>query len=85
MELDETLARLAAVPVPDLSALDGHALADEALAQQRTGRTALGVALTGAFAIGVVGGLQSPVPAPAQVAAFGLPPALTPLIGLARG
>lgn len=85
MELDKTLARLKAVPVPDLSGLDGETLARQALVQQRAGRTALGLALTGAFAIGLAGGLQSPTPAPATVAAFGLPPALTPLIGLARG
>lgn len=85
MELDETLARIAAAPVPDLAMIEGSTLAARAQSRQRTGRTALGLALAGSFGIGLVGGLQAPLAEEAPLAAFGPSPALTPLIGLAQG
>lgn len=85
MDLDKTLARIAAAPMPDLAMIDGAALAAKAHTRQRAGRTALAVALCGSFGIGIVSGLQAPITDQAPLAAFGPTPALTPLIGLAQG
>lgn len=84
MDLDGHLARLAGLPVPDLSAIDGGALAVRARAETRQTRSVLMLALAGALGIGVVGGLQAPAQAEAPIAAFGPEPALTPLIALGR-
>lgn len=82
MDLDDNLARIAALPVPDLSAIDGGALAQRARAEARAARGTLGAALVAALGIGVVGGLQAPAQAEAPLAAFGPELALTPLIAL---
>lgn len=86
MALDDNLARLAAAPLPDLSGLDGTALALRARTEARTARGAMVCALVAALGIGVIGGMQAPPQAAeAPLAAFGPAPALTPLIGLAAG
>lgn len=84
MDLDDNLARLASLPVPDLAAIDGGALAARARAEARAARGVLGAALVAALGIGVVGGLQAPAEAQAPLAAFGPAPALVPLIALGQ-
>ncbi|MFN3990431.1 MAG: hypothetical protein ACK4IS_09245 [Erythrobacter sp.] len=85
MDLESNLARLGAAPLPDLSGLDGAALALRAQAEVRTARGAMALALVAALGIGMIGGMQPPATAEAPLAAFGPAPALTPLIGLAAG
>ncbi len=84
MEIDGKLTRLGQFPVPDLSAIDGSALAQRARAEQRAGAGVTVLALAGALAIGIVGGMQAPAEAEAPSAAFGPDPALTPLIALGQ-
>jgi hypothetical protein len=84
MDLDGNLARLAAATVPDLSVIDGGALAVRARGEVRQSRSALALALVTSLGIGVVGGMQAPAQAEAPVAAFGPSLALTPLIALGR-
>jgi len=83
MDLDHNLARIAGAPVPDLSAIDGFAMATRARVQARAAHGALGVALI-ALGIGVVGGLQTPAQAETPLAAFGPTLALVPLIALGQ-
>lgn len=85
MDLDSNLARLAAAPLPDLAALDGSALAAQARAEVAAAQRTGGLALVAALTIGLAGGLQTPAEDAAPLAAFGPPPALTPLLGLAKG
>jgi len=86
MDLESNLARLGAAPLPDLSGLDGAALALRVQADARAARGAMALALVAALGIGVVGGMQqTPGAAAAPLAAFGPAPSLTPLIGLAAG
>lgn len=84
MDLDSNLARFAGLPVPDLSAIDGGALALRAQAEGRVTRRAAGLALGAALGIGVVGGFQAPAQAEAPLAAFGPELSLTPLIALGQ-
>lgn len=84
MDLDNSLARLAASRVPDLSAMDGSALADRARAEMLQSRRALGLAFVAALGIGIVGGMQVSAEAKAPLAAFGPAPSLTPLIALGQ-
>ena len=84
LDLDHNLARIANVPVPDLSAIDGNALAARARAEARAARSTLGAALIAALGIGIVGGFQTPAQAEAPLAAFGPELALTPLIALGQ-
>ena len=83
MDLDANLARLAAAPLPDLSAIDGGALAVRARAEARQARSTLAAAAA-ALGIGVVGGMQAPAQAEAPLAAFGPSLDLTPLIALGQ-
>lgn len=84
MELDSNLAQLAAAPLPDLSAIDGGALAVRAQAEARQARSTLAAAMAVSLGIGVVGGMQAPAQAEAPLAAFGPSLALTPLIALGQ-
>lgn len=84
MNLDDALSRLAATPVPDLTAIDGSELADRARVQRRNSNAALGLALVTALGIGIASGMQQPVQVQPPLAAFGPPPALTPLMSLVR-
>lgn len=84
MDLDNTLARLMAVSVPDLSTIDGAALATRARLDARQARGALGAAMVAALGIGVAGGMQVPAQAQTSLVAFGPAPSLTPLIGLGQ-
>lgn len=84
MDLDENFARLAALSVPDLSAIDGAALATRARVEARQSRGALGAAMIAALGIGVVAGLQVPAQAETSLVAFGPAPSLTPLIVLGQ-
>lgn len=84
MNLDKNLARLTAVSVPDLSAIDGAALAARARLDARQSRGALGAAMVAALGIGVAGGMQVPAQAETALVAFGPAPSLTPLIGLGQ-
>ena len=84
MDLDSNLARLAGAPVPDLSAIDGAALAVRARAEARQARGTLAAAMAVALGIGIVGGMQAPAHAETPMAAFGPELALTPLIALGQ-
>lgn len=84
MDLDHNLARIASAPVPDLSAIDGTALATRAHVEARAVRSTLGAALIAALGIGVVGGFQTPAQAETPLAAFGPTLALVPLIALGQ-
>ncbi len=84
MELDANLARLAAAPLPDLSVIDGGALAVRARAEARVARGTTAAALAVSLGIGIVGGMQAPAQAQAPLAAFGPSLALTPLIALGQ-
>jgi hypothetical protein len=84
MDLDGNIARIAAARVPDLSAIDGSALADRARAEARQSHGVLGLALVAALAIGIIGGIQVPTQVEAPLAAFGPAPVLTPLIALGQ-
>ena len=84
MELDANLVRLAAAPLPDLSAIDGGALAVRARAEARQTRSTLAAAMAVSLGIGFVGGMQAPAQAQASLAAFGASLALTPLIALGQ-
>lgn len=84
MDLDKNLARLVAVSVPDLSAIDGAALATRARVEAGQLRRALGAAMVAALGIGVVGGMQGPAHAETSLAAFGPAPSLMPLIVLGK-
>lgn len=84
MDLDDNLSRLVAVSVPDLSAIDGAALAMRARVEARRSRGALGAAMVAALGIGVVGGMQVPAQAEIPLVAFGPAPSLTPLIALGQ-
>ncbi len=84
MELDANLARLAAAPLPDLSGIDGGALAVRARAEARVARGTTAAALAVSLGIGIVGGMQAPAQAQAPLAAFGPSLALTPLIALGQ-
>lgn len=84
MDIDDNLARLGAVPVPDLAAIDGAALAARARTEARQARGAMGAAMAVALGIGVVGGLEDEAQAEKALVAFGPAPALTPLIVLGQ-
>ncbi|MEE4154715.1 MAG: hypothetical protein V2I27_11195 [Erythrobacter sp.] len=84
MDLDGNLARLAGAPVPDLSAIDGAALAARARAEARQARGTLAAAMAISLAIGIVSGMQTPAQAEAPMAAFGPALSLTPLIALGQ-
>ena len=84
MDLDSNLARLARAPMPDLSAIDGAALAVRARAEARQARGTLAAAMVAALGIGIVGGMQAPVQAEVPMAAFGPALSLTPLIALGQ-
>lgn len=84
MDLDSNLAQLAAAPLPDLSAIDGSALAVRARAEARQARSTLVAAMVVSLGIGIVGGMQAPAQAEAPLAAFGPSIALTPLIALGQ-
>lgn len=84
MDLDKHLAKLAALPVPDLSSVHGAALSHRALARARQSRALTGSALSLALGIGVIGGLQTPARAQADLVPFGPPASLTPLIALGQ-
>lgn len=84
MDLDENLARLARLPVPDLSGIDGGRLALRAQSEVRQTRAMLGFGLVVSLGMGVVGGFQAPVRAEVPLAAFGPSVSLTPLIALGQ-
>ena len=84
MDLEKNLAALVACSVPDLSAIDGAALARRARVEARQSRGAIGVAMVAALGIGVAGGMQVPAEAEASLVAFGAAPSLTPLIVLGQ-
>lgn len=84
MDLDDNLTRLLACPVPDLTAIDGAALATRARVEVRQSRAALGAAMIAALGIGVIGGMQVPAQAETSLVAFGPAPSLTPLILLGK-
>ena len=84
MDLDSNLARLAGAPVPDLSAIDGAALAVRARVEARQARGTLAAAMATALGIGMVGGMQAPALAEVPMAAFGPELSLTPLIALGQ-
>ncbi len=84
MDLDENLARLARLPVPDLSGIDGRSLAQRAQANVRQTRALLGLGLVTSLGMGVVSGLQAPAQAEVPLVAFGPPASLTPLIALGQ-
>lgn len=84
MDLDENLARLARLPVPDLSGIDGERLALRAQGEVRQTRAMLGLGLVASLGMGVVGGLQAPAQAEVPLAAFGPSASLTPLIALGQ-
>lgn len=85
MNQDTQIERIAALPTPDLSGIDGAALAMQANAAARQSRVIIGSALVAALSIGVAGGLQSPARAEAPLVPFGVPAALTPLIAMGQG
>lgn len=84
MDIDGNLGRLGALPLPDLSALDGSVLAQRARAEQRAGAGVTALALAAGLGIGILGGMQAPAEPEAPVVAFGPDPALTPLIALGQ-
>jgi hypothetical protein len=84
MDLDENLARLARLPVPDLSGIDGGRLALRAQGEVRQTRAMLGLGLVVSLGMGVMGGLQVPERAEVPLAAFGPSASLTPLIALGQ-
>lgn len=84
MDLENNLSRLVAVSVPDLSAIDGATLANQARMEAIQSRRALGVAMVVALGIGVVSGLQVPEEAQTPLVAFGPAPSLTPLMVLGQ-
>ena len=84
MDLDNNLAWLVAVSVPDLSVIDGAALAAQARVEACRSRGALGAAMVAALGIGVFGGLQVPAQAESSLVAFGPAPSLMPLIVLGQ-
>lgn len=84
MDLENILSRLIAVPVPDLSAIDGATLATQARVEALELRKALGAAMVAALGIGVVSGMQVPAQAETSLVAFGPAPSLTPLIALGK-
>ncbi|MGY6636146.1 MAG: hypothetical protein ACXIUO_03340 [Erythrobacter sp.] len=85
MELDEQMARLGRIPLPDLATLDGAALAQRAKSEARDSRAAMGLAAIAALMIGVVGGFAAqPAAGGAALMPFGPAPALTPLVHLAQ-
>lgn len=84
MDLENNLSRLVAVSVPDLSAIDGATLANQARMEAIQSRRALGVAMVVALGIGVVSGLQVPAEAQTSLVAFGPAPSLTPLMVLGQ-
>lgn len=84
MDLDENLARLARLPVPDLSGIDGGSLALRAQGEVRQTRAVLGLGLVVSLGMGVVSGLQVPARAEVPLAAFGPSASLTPLIALGQ-
>lgn len=84
MDFDNIASRLVAVPVPDLSAIDGAALATQARVEELRSRRAFGAAMVAALGIGVAGGMQAPAQAETSLVAFGPAPSLTPLIALGK-
>lgn len=84
MDLEGNLARLAAAPLPDLSSIDGGALAVRAQAEARQARRMSAAAMVVSLGIGIVSGMQAPAQAQAPLAAFGPSLALTPLIALGQ-
>lgn len=84
MNLDDNLARLGAACVPNLSAIDGAALARRARIEAGEARRMLSLAMFAALGIGVLGGVQTPGRQDTSLVAFGPPPALTPLIALGQ-
>jgi hypothetical protein len=84
MDLENNLARLVAVSVPDLSEIDGATLARQARVEALQSRRALGAAMVAALGIGVVGGMQVPAQAETSLVAFGPAPSLTPLMALGK-
>lgn len=84
MDLDNIVSRVVAIPVPDLSAIDGATLATQARVEALNARKALGAAMVAALGIGVVGGMQAPAQAETSLVAFGPAHSLTPLIALGK-
>jgi hypothetical protein len=84
MDLENVVSRLVAIPVPDLSAINGATLVKQARVEALQSRRALGAAMVAALGIGVVGGMQVPAQAEVSLVAFGPAPALTPLIALGK-
>lgn len=84
MDLDNNLALLAAVPVPDLSAINGAVLATQARIEARRACTTVCVAMVAALGIGVVSGLSGKTQEETSLVAFGPAPSLTPLIELGQ-
>lgn len=84
MDLDENLARLARLPVPDLSGIDGGRLALRAQGEVKQARAMLGLGIVVSLGMGVVGGLQTPARAEVPIAAFGPSASLTPLLALGQ-
>jgi hypothetical protein len=84
MNLESNLEQLGAAGVPDLSTIDGAALAIRARMEAGEARRALSIALLAALGIGVLGGMQAPASEDASLMAFGPPLSLTPLIALGQ-
>lgn len=84
MDLDENLAQLARLPVPDLSGIDGERLALRAQSEVMQTRAILGLGVVVSLGMGVMSGLQAPSRAEVPLAAFGPSPSLTPLIALGQ-
>jgi hypothetical protein len=84
MDLDANLVRLARLPVPDLSGIDGGRLAQRAQVDTKQTRAMLGLGLAASLGRGVVSGFQAPAQAEVPLAAFGPSASLTPLITLGQ-
>ncbi|MEQ5786937.1 hypothetical protein J3454_03430 [Erythrobacter sp. NFXS35] len=86
MDIDDRVLLLGAAAVhPDLVKIDGAAIADRALREQRETRLATGLALVAALGVGLVSGIAPGREEGSAAMPFGPPVALTPLIALSRG
>jgi hypothetical protein len=85
MDIDNRIAQLGTLGAPDLSGLDGAALAQRARGEARNLRLLTNLAVVGALMIGLVSGVQSAPRSAASLVPFGAPPALTPLLQAGRG
>jgi hypothetical protein len=85
MDIDETIAKLGTIPLPDLAGLDGALLAQRARSEARQSRMITSLAVAGSLLIGTISGFQSASHITASLVPFGVPTALTPLVQAVRG